>query len=367
MSSKTITITGAEGALGRYAKLYFEHKAKFSVVQANRSSFADRTALAGRLHADIVLHLAGINRGSDSEVGEGNPGIARELVAALEQTDATPHLIYASSVHENGDSVYGRSKREAGDILEDWATRSGAKFTRLLLPHLYSELVRPDYNSAIATFCDRVANGGRAEIIIDAEIYPLHAFDVCSVIEDIIADVGVSPNPLGSPTRMSEILSEIGGFHEFYIARNIVPDLRDPERLRLFNTYRAHLYPATFPIVPVLHTDDRGNLFEAVREANGGQTFVSTTRPGITRGNHFHFHKVERFCVLRGSANISLRNMATGQRMEFDVSGDRPCFIDMPTLWTHNITNVGREELLTLFWTHEIFDPNASDTYPATV
>jgi UDP-2-acetamido-2,6-beta-L-arabino-hexul-4-ose reductase len=173
--------------------------------------------------------------------------------------------------------------------------------------------------------------------------------------------------PLGRPWQMSEILSELQAFHESYIGQQIVPDLRDNDRLRLFNTYRAHLLDDCFPIAPLVHADHRGNLFELAKELNGGQSFISTTLPSITRGNHFHFHKVERFCVLRGEAKISMRNMATGDCRVFNVSGERPCFIDIPTLWAHNITNTGDSELLTFFWANEIFDRSAADTYPVAV
>lgn len=155
--------------------------------------------------------------------------------------------------------------------------------------------------------------------------------------------------------------------HRQYRDEMIVPDVREMRRLNLFNSYRAHLYLASFPVRPVLHTDARGSLFEGVKELNGGQTFISRTRPGITRGNHFHFHKVERFCVLQGQARIEMRPADRAEVVTYDVDGSEPCFIDMPTLWTHNITNTGDGELLTLFWAHEIFNPQAPDTYALAV
>jgi UDP-2-acetamido-2,6-beta-L-arabino-hexul-4-ose reductase len=367
--SKIIAITGAKGALGRYAGLHFRHRRGFEVLELDRAAFNTPTVLRAAVdRADIVLHLAGINRAPEPEILAGNPAIAQALAAALLSAGATPHVIYASSTHEARDTAYGQSKRAAGDVLAAWANSSGGRFTRLILPHIYSEFVRPNYNSGIATFCHAVATDGEARIDIDAQITPLHASEVCAVLDALIDGAAdATTAPLGRPVLMSEILAEVRSMHDLYTRQLIVPDLRRPDRLHLFNTYRAHLYANATAVRPILHADDRGSLFEAVKELNGGQTFISTTRPGITRGNHFHFHKVERFCVLRGEATIRMRQIDDGRLLEFQVSGDVPCFVDMPTLWTHNITNTGSGELLTLFWAHEIFNPDAPDTYPVKV
>jgi UDP-2-acetamido-2,6-beta-L-arabino-hexul-4-ose reductase len=363
--AKIVAITGAHGALGRYAGLHFRYRRGFEVIELDRGAFNTPETLRDAVgRADTVLHFAGINRAPEAEILAGNPALAKSLVDALEGSGATPHIIYASSTHETRDNSYGRSKREAGDLLAAWAAASGGKFTRLVLPHIYSELVRPNYNSGIATFCHAIATGGEPRLDVDAEITPLHASEVCAVIDAALDEPGADVvSPVGRPARMSEILTDITAMHDLYRRRLIVPDLRRPDQLHLFNTYRAHLYGEATATPLTLNADERGNLFEAVKELNGGQTFISTTRPGITRGNHFHFHKVERFCVLRGEATIRMRRMSDNRTLSFDVTGDVPCFVDMPTLWTHNITNTGSGELLTLFWAHEIFNPEATDTY----
>jgi len=364
-SGKTIGITGAGGALGRYLALHYQYRRQMDVVGLDRKGFNDPAQLADMAaRSDVLLHFAGVNRAPDAELAEANPALARQLVEALRRSGARPHLVYATSTHEDNDSVYGNSKRLAGDILESWAEEAGAVFTRLVLPHIYCELTRPNYNSGIATFCSKVAAGEPVSIMIDAEIYPLHAAQMCMVVDEAIDGArSARVAPLGRPRAMSELLGDIERMHRLYRDELIVPDLRDIDQLHLFNSYRAHLYPHGFPVRPRLHSDDRGNLFESVRELNGGQSFISTTRPGITRGNHFHFNKVERFCVLRGEAAIAMRPMGGGETVTFNVSGEAPCYIDMPTLWTHNITNTGSSELLTMFWTHEIFNPEKPDTY----
>lgn len=363
--ASTIAITGAGGALGGYAALHYSRRSGYDVRTINRGVFQDPSALKSALDdADVVLHLAGMNRGDEREVAETNPALAHALIEALEACSAAPHVIYSSSIHEHSDNTYGRSKREAGDVLAEWADQTGANFTRLVLPHIYSELVRPHYNSAIATFCHSVAAGGDPHAMGNAEMYPMHADEVCEVFDEAIANPEKRKiEPKGVRTTAGEMLEQIKSMHASYAQDLIVPDLRHRPDLHLFNTYRAHLFPGSYPLRPILHADARGDLFEAVRELNGGQAFISTTRHGVTRGNHFHFHKVERFCVLRGEARIELRHMVTGARQSFDVSGNDPCFVDIPTLWTHNITNTGDADLLTLFWTNELFNPDSPDTY----
>lgn len=367
-AERTIAITGAAGALGRYAVLYFRHKCNFQVVEIDRKTFGSPAQLRDLLcKAEAIIHLAGVNRAPHDDLQSVNPGIARTLVSTLEAIGTTPHVIYASTIHESGDNAYGQSKRAAGDIIGNWAGRTGAKFSRLKLPHIYSELVRPFYNSGIATFCNQVATGKQPEIDVDATITPLHAFKVCELIGILLDGREVDLSPRGPEAKMSEILSDIQQLHATYMSNGIIPDLRQNDRLFLFNTYRSHLYPSAFPIYPELHTDARGRLFEATKSLNGGQSFISTTKPGVTRGNHFHFNKVERFCVLQGEARIMMRQMGSSAVVSFDVTSDRPCFVDMPTLWAHNICNTGGSELITLFWTHEIFDPVAPDTFASEV
>jgi len=163
------------------------------------------------------------------------------------------------------------------------------------------------------------------------------------------------------------VFDTVQRFNELYATGDVPPLLTDLD-LDLFNTLRAARFPAHYPMALSPRTDERGSLVEVVRaHGSQGQTFVSTTKPGITRGEHFHLRKVERFVVLSGHARISLRKLFTDEVVSFDVTGAAPAIIDMPTMWVHNITNTGASELTTLFWTHELFDPASPDTFPQAV
>ena len=259
-------------------------------------------------------------------------------------------MVFSSSTHIYKDTLYGRSKRECSELLSKWAARSGARFANMILPHVFGEGQRPFYNSTVATFCHQLAVSEEPKVLQDAMLELVHAQQVAGKIhaivkEGTVGDVAVS----GEKMTVSDLLARLKAVSALY-KDAIIPDLREGVGARLFNTYRSYLFPAGCPITPPVHSDPRGSLYEAVKSVNGGQAFFSTTRPGITRGNHYHLRKFERFCVIQGEAVIRLRKLFSKQVHEFRVSGDRPQFVDMPTLHTHDITNTGSGDLITAFW-----------------
>lgn len=366
-----IAITGAAGLLGWHtaARLHARNcAARFrkepephEVVAIDRATFSDAGRLAQAVaDADAVIHFAGVNRGTPEEVEAGNPALASALVEACRTAGAAPHLIYANSTHAANDTFYGRSKRIAGEILGAFAPR----YTDLVLPHIFGEGAKPNYNNVTATFIDRVIAGEPPEVNPEGRVELLHAGEAAEIaIAAAVEGTTGQIRPQGRAMSVAELLDRISAFHASY-SDNLFPDLSDGFDLALFNSYRAALYPDQFPRPLKLHTDPRGTLFEASRASGGGgQTFLSWTHPGITRGNHFHVGKVERFLVVEGEAIIRIRRVLGDTVWEYRVSGREPAAVEMPTLHTHSIENVGDTPLLTLFWTHEVFDPALPDTY----
>ena len=202
----------------------------------------------------------------------------------------------------------------------------------------------------------------------DKEVPLLHVQAAAQVLLEAVTAVGNAQlRPAGESRRVSDVLSVIREFHALY-SRGEIPPLTDQFRVDLFNTYRSYTFPALFPIHPQVHADARGELVETARSHGGtGQSFVSTTRPGFTRGDHYHLHKVERFFVVRGRAEISLRRLLDDEIVTFRLDGATPGFVDMPTLWVHNITNVGEDDLVTMFWADQLLDPEHPDQYPERV
>jgi len=309
-----------------------------------------------------------MNRGPDDEVYETNLALARRLTAAMDLQGRVSTILFANSTHSLADSAFGRSKRDASRLLADWSKARGVRYVDVILPHLFGEGGRPFYNSGFATFCHQLANGEAPQILQDGQVELIHAQQVASRFLTLAQDTTTAGviRVEGRPMRVSEALGLLRAIHETY-RTGIIPDLADPFTLDCFNTYRSYLYPGHYPIRLQLHTDARGGLFEAVKSRHGGQAFLSTTHPGVTRGRHYHHHKLERFLVVSGDAEIRIRRLYDDQVTVFRLRGAEPCYIDMPTFHTHEITNIGTEDLLTLFWSHEIFNPSSPDTYPEPV
>lgn len=359
-----VGITGAHGLIGWHVRCHLSATTDYEIVAAGREEFSSAGELDGFTgRCDVILHFAGMNRGADDETLATNVGLAEQLIASFERNNATPLVVFSSSTHIDKDSAYGTSKRDAAARFAEWSERSGAVFTNLVLPHVFGEHGKPFYNSVVSTFCHQLVNGETPSVESDAQLSLLHAQDVGQwVAGEIAHPQGGEQRPRGEAITVAGLLEELAGMARQY-ASGVIPDLGDPVRCRLFNTYRSYLYPDSYPIVLQLHVDERGNLFEAVKGPGGGQAFLSTTKPGITRGNHYHLRKFERFLVTQGEATIEVRRLFSDQKQVFTVNGDAPSAVDIPTLHTHNITNTGDSDLVTLFWTNEIFNPDDPDTY----
>ena len=311
-----------------------------------------------------------MNRGDDAEVGATNIALAQTLAEACRAACGTaiPRLVFANSTHIDRDSSYASGKRAAAALLAA-AAGDAPRFTNVVLPNLFGEFGRPFYNSAISTFCHQLTSGGKPEVHQDAELHLLHAQKAAALLARAALGEGETGvlRPQGETTTVRSVLEKLTRMHESYSAGQIVPELTGSFERELFNTLRSYQFPDRLRIDFRLHADPRGALFETLKSSGGGQAFVSTTHPGITRGNHYHTQKFERFVVCSGNADISLRRLFSDRVITFQVSGDKPCAVDMPTFCAHCITNTGSEPLTTLFWANEIFDPENADTFSEQV
>jgi UDP-2-acetamido-2,6-beta-L-arabino-hexul-4-ose reductase len=358
-------MTGAEGFLGWHTRVRLRALTHHEVIPVDVANWDRLGELVGT--ADAVIHFAGINRGPDREVEEGNVRLARELAGAVSRAPGAPAIVYANTIQAGNGTPYGTGKAKASTILCEAAAAKGSPFADVVLPNLFGEHGRPDYNSFVATFAHKVVTGASAQVQ-DRGVDLLHVQDAArTFIEALDGAARRVVRPTATSTGVATVLDILAAQFEVY-RRGDIPALPSRLDVNLFNTLRAAMFPARYPIPLVRHTDLRGSLVETVRaHGSEGQTFSSTTVPGITRGQHFHLRKVERFVVVAGRARISLRKVLTGEVVHFDVDGASPAIIDMPTLWAHKITNTGDAELTTLFWTNELFNPQDADTYPEEV
>ena len=364
-----VAITGAMGFLGWHTACRLRSTRSVEPIRLGRAGFADGGLPGAVAEADVILHLAGVNRAaSDREVEEGNLRLAETLAGAVRSAARPVHVVYANSVQAKVDNAYGRGKARAAEILTSAVADVGGSFTDVLLPNLFGEHGRPGYNSFVATFCHEVAAGRTPAVHQDREIPLLHAQGAAEALISA-GERGTEGvvEPSGELHGISEVAERLAGFKSLYDGGEI-PPLQDRFSVDLFNTYRSATFPDAFPLAPTVHRDARGGLFEAVRSHGGtGQVFVSTTVPGAVRGDHYHLHKIERFFVVRGEAEIALRRLYGEEVVRFRVSGESPAFVDMPTMWVHNIRNVGDSELVTLFWADQLLDRGSPDQYPERV
>ncbi len=366
-----IGITGQAGFVGTHLfNLAKTRPDAFTCIPFEDAYFQDEAALRAFVReCDAIVHLAAMNRHPDPEViYKTNLQLVQQLIAAMEAEGVAPHVLFSSSTQEERDNLYGASKREGRALLADWAKRTGAKFTGCVIPNVFGPYGKPFYNSVVATFCHQLTHGEMPQIQVDGTINLVYVGDLCEEMLRIITTGEAAderPIPYGKACTVSELLQRFTTFRDTYFAKGVIPNLVDRFDIQLFNTFCGYIDHKTFfPFALKANTDERGSFVETLRlEGLGGQVSFSTTKPGVTRGNHYHTRKIERFAVIKGKAQIQIRRVGTDEVITFELDGSQPAFVDMPVWATHNITNVGEEDLYTLFWINEFYNPEDPDTF----
>jgi UDP-2-acetamido-2,6-beta-L-arabino-hexul-4-ose reductase len=369
-----VGITGQAGFVGTH--LYNTlglYPGEFALIPFEDKFFEDVVQLKDFVkECDVIVHLAAINRHGDPQIiFDTNVRLTEQLIRAMEATRSHPHVLFSSSIQEERDNPYGKSKKIAREMLAEWADKYHAVYTGLIIPNIFGPFGNPYYNSVVATFSHQLINSQEPQIEINGHIKLIFIAElVAEIIRCIRFTVQDSALKISHTKEIfvSEILEMLKDFNETYILKGCIPVLNDSFTRNLFNTFRSYIDPAQFfPFQLTPHTDARGTFVEVMKLGTGGQISFSTTKPGITRGNHFHTRKIERFAVLKGNATIRLRRIGTEIIQHFSLSGEKPSFVDMPVWYTHNITNSGTEDLYTLFWINEFYNPDDPDTFPGYV
>ena len=359
-------ITGGHGFLGQHLRAALLESGTIADMVSVGDAFDLARATVAVSGADRAIHIAGVNRGTDEEVTSGNVQFAEQLASAILAADQAPKaVVFANSTQSTNGSIYGEAKARAAAILADVAAKVGAEYVDVQLPNLFGEHGRPFYNAVTATFSHLIAAGETPTVQDDKELTLLHAQNAADLLS------GIAPldtlDSLVQLETVSGLLRRLLSYAETY-SQGEIPSVAEDFDRDLFNTYRSYAFPAQSPTMLTQHADARGSFFEIIRSHGGpGQSSFSTTVPGVTRGDHFHRRKIERFTVLQGNGRISLRRLFTDDVISFELTGDAPGAIDMPTMWAHNITNVGDDKLYTSFWTNDIFDPENPDTIAEAV
>jgi len=365
---KNILVTGSDGFIGKNLIQALKRLEDVKVFGYDINDDINPLKEAVR-RADIIFHLAGVNRPEKTEEYEtGNVGFTRTLISMVEEYKVKPLIIFSSSIQAALDNPYGLSKRKAEEELIDWAKRSGQAVVIYRLPNVFGKWCRPNYNSAVATFCYNIARDLDVRIIDPERVVELvYIDDVVKAFLDHIKNRSENEVYYNNVTpvfkvTVKRIVEIIKGFKNTRSDLTI-PDFSDPFIKRLYATYLSYLPQDKFAYQPEIKVDNRGILAELLKSKAFGQIFVSRTKPGITRGNHFHDTKGEKFCVLDGQAIIRFRDVRGKDVIEYQVSGEQITIVDIPPGYTHSIENIGQKELIVLFWANEIFDAENPDTY----
>lgn len=366
MSALSVVVTGADGFIGKNLILKMEAEGGFELRPITRQSSAAHIA-AALVDADFVIHLAGVNRPVDvAAFAEGNHRATEALIALIEAGGRPIPVAFASTSRAVEDTPYGRSKKAAEDALSAYAARTGAAVHLLRLTNVFGKWARPNYNSAVATFCHNVARN--LPVTVHDPAAPLSLIYIDDVVDALIALATTRPAVSGLldvgpvySTTVGEVASLIQRFHSDR-AEGLIESVGVGLTRALYATYVAALPTTDFSYPLVAHTDPRGSFVEMLKTRTAGQFSYFTAHPGVTRGGHYHHTKTEKFLVLCGHAHFRFRHMITGEVHEVRTSGSEPVIVETIPGWTHDITNSGDETLVVMLWANEIFDRDRPDT-----
>jgi len=345
-----VAITGEKGFLGYHLTQHLKFVKNYEVVELGRDFLSNLYKVS---QCDWLIHAAGVNRGLD--VSRSNIELTQALISKLDELNIKINIAFTSSTQEDLDNEYGYSKKECARLLQKHCIKTDTFFISHKIPNLFGPFGRPNYNSVVATFCYNLANGITSS-------YNSNTVNLCYVLDAVEVISEFKPS-LEFPTftiTVSELLKTLEGQYENY-KYGIIPSVVSKFDLNLFNTLRSYMPPYH---KLTRHVDDRGYLIELLKcTESQNQVFFSSTNPGIVRGNHFHFGKIERFCVVKGRAKIDMRKVGTTEKLTYIVEDNDNVVVDMPVMYTHNLTNIGEAELVCVFWVNEIFNTGKPDTF----
>lgn len=363
-----ILITGSNGFIAQNLVAELRNRGYRNLLLCNR----DTTEMELETYieeCDFLIHLAGVNRPIDEkEYFTGNVRFTERIVKLLEEKDKKVSIVYSSTLLDTPHRIYGKSKREAERILQKYAHKSGSKLFIFRLPNVFGKWCRPNYNSFIATFCYNIAHG--LDIKVNDPETQINLVYIDDVVNRFISCMCEGDSETEVYPEISEVYhTTVGKVVEMILSFKKgrescdIPNIKNPLEKKLYSTYLSYLEPEDFCYRLKINQDERGSFTEFLHLQDFGQISVNVAKPGIVKGNHWHHTKTEKFLVVKGTAQVCFRHVITNKVIKITVSDKSLVVIDIPVGYTHNIINIGEEELITLMWSNEIFDPNKPDTY----
>ncbi|ETT45161.1 NAD-dependent epimerase/dehydratase [Paenibacillus sp. FSL R7-269] len=366
---KTILVTGAYGFIGRNLIASLKCKEDIEILRiGSKNSLQDLEEYA--LKADFIFHLAGINRPmNEEEFITGNFDYTQHLINILHSHGKNTPIVLSSSTQAQQDNSYGKSKRAAEEVVLSYGREVGVDTFVYRLPNVFGKWSKPNYNSVVATWCFNISRDIPIQVNNpDAEITLVYIDDVVDSFINKLDGMNMMNStdfyeiPRSFSIKLKHLEASLLAFKK---SRHtlVISDLKNDFERFLYSTYLSYLPEDDFGYDLEMKHDNRGWLAEFIKTEHSGQVFISRTKPGITRGNHWHHTKVEKFLVIEGEAIVNFRHIESEQIIEYPVNGRRLKVIDIPPGYTHSITNTGTTEVITLFWANELFNPDKPDTY----
>ena len=371
---KTVLITGSDGFIGKNLCSRIKIDENIKLLKFDRDSTSEE--LQNYLkEADFIFHLAGINRPKDEkEFDTGNRGLTEDILAYLKKYGKKTPILMTSSIQAELDNPYGVSKKAAENAIFKFTKQSKSTTYVYRLPNVFGKWCKSNYNSVVATFCYNISHN--LPITISNPLNELNLVYIDEVVSEFIkalngeitiANDGYCYVPRSFKINLKELSDKIKTFYNSRVSL-VMPSLESDFDRFLYATYISYLETDNFSYQLNTNTDDRGWLAEFIKSNQFGQIFISKTKPGITRGNHWHHTKIEKFLVVDGLAEISFRKINSSEKaIVYKVSGDKLTVLDIPAGYTHAIKNIGEKDLITIFWADEIFNKDRPDTYYETV
>ncbi len=366
---KNILITGAGGFVGRNLVATLGQRKDISLTCFDTDN--DPSTLPDLiLKANFIYHLAGVNRPVNiEEFATGNAGLTQQVISVLQDHGRTTPLLITSSIQAAQDNPYGKSKFEAEEAVFFYGRSSGAPVYVFRLPNVFGKWCRPNYNSAVATFCHNIANDLPIQVndptVVMNLVYIDDVIKAFSALLDGPADMEDGPFCSVSPVHTVKLGDIAGLVRSFRESRSTmgIPDMSDAFVKKLYSTYLSYLPTDQFSYPLKMNVDDRGSFTEFIKTPDRGQVSINISRPGITKGEHWHHTKNEKFLVVSGEGVIRFRRIDNEEIIEYHVSGNKLEVVDIPVGYTHNISNTSQTDMVTVMWCNEMFDPENPDTF----
>ncbi len=362
-----ILVTGADGFIGKNLVAELRNQGYGNIIKFDRRNSIDDLEVACE-QCEFVFHLAGVNRPKDnSEFMEGNYGLTSTLLQSLKRYDNKSPIVMSSSIQATLDNEYGASKKAGEDLLVKYGNETGSSVYIYRLPNVFGKWGKPNYNSVIATFCYNVSRNLPIQVSNpDVVLNLVYIDDVVNSMIDLIEKDIKAVNYIDIENVFQVKLQNIADLiMSFRVSRKTkyIPNMSDSFEKKLYSTYLSYLPTDDFSYELKMNVDNRGSFTEILKTVERGQVSVNISKPGITKGNHWHNTKNEKFLVVSGKGVIRFRDIHSEEIIEYYVSGNKLEVIDIPVGYTHNIENLGETDLVTIMWVNEVFDPNNPDTF----